>query len=568
MYIFIFFSHITSFDADDASTTLGNVSDITTDLPTEENDEPGDTDRNGDTNDGDHESVSSDSSSPNTTTYVLMNVPSASQPAPADALAEFADDTSTGTLDPDPDEGLPDDTARPRLIRSNSYTLLTPSPAFLKHLQSHGLCLNEPATLPLSSVHCESHIPHTVEQQQKKRLSNSMMHNSCDSLAPSRSNQSIFVSKSKSQHKNALLPAAQRSRRPSIERIYAAKGPANDSKKVALTASQLHQQQRLRRLYDPKSTKPKTSSIRPHSDVTLLATVPPASPCTTAVTVPTSNCINVASGRSSLSQTPPARTGATSVATSTDDNCNSTTSKSDPCNSNDNIVQLIARMEADRRQQMDELIARQELEQQRQQAAFMEQQRLLVQQITAHCTSMIDQLSRQQAALPLQSPHPASPSVCLATRSNDTSIGSSSNSTLRSTDKPKPGTSTQRRLFADTMQVTDATPTAERLAATRINACVRGYLTRRLFRTEDVQTVVKVIRDTLLFVMDLYREQRTNSGDSARLSETDANLRRSLLKQVSFAGSMSTNLHIMIIIIFQCILFEGKLTSYHRCISS
>lgn len=526
-------SATTSFEAEaddaDASTTLGNVSDITTDQPTEENDDLHSVGRNdGDTNDGDRESVSSDSSSPHTATYVL-NVPTDSQAAPSGDLT-------------DQEQELVDDAAtRPPLIRSNSYTLLTPSPAFLKHLQSQGLCLNDsrpsssgetdavvkPPTppTPLISVHSESHVKPTAEQLRTFRPTSAMRHGSCGSLATGTSKAPAAVVVTKTTG----TPPCQRTRRPSFERIYGAKGPANPIKKVTPSASQL-QLQRLRRLYDPKSGTPKTT-VRPQSMATGVNVPDP-------IAAP----VSPSTGRTSLTRTPPAQQSSASVATSTEDNSSTSTT---------NLMQLIARMEADRRHQMDELIARQELEQQRQQAAFMQQQQLLVQQITAHCTSMIDQLAKQQQAAvavsPMQSQSAAPAAIVDAGAEDVNNITCISSSTLSLSagtlldpsigQRPK---TTQRRLFADARQAADeASCSREWRAATRINACVRGYLTRRLFRTEDVQTVVQVIRDTLLFVVDLYREQQhqqANGGPvvskSAVLSETDANLRRSLLKQV------------------------------------
>lgn len=538
----------TSFELDaddgDASTTLGNVSDITTDQPTEDNDESDYVARNGDdTNDGDRESESSDSSSPNTATYVL-NVPTESQPAASDSLT-------------DQEKELVDDaTTRPRLIRSNSYTLLTPSPAFLKHLQSHGLCLNDsrpssaeetgaavrpptPPTppAPVISVHSESHVKPTAEQQRTFRPTSAIRHGSCGSLATGTGKSTSAVVSTKPTG----APTGQRTRRPSFERIYGAKIPANPIKRATPLANQ-QQLQRLRRLYDPKSGTPKTS-VRPQS-VAAGGHVP--DPIDTSVSPSksaTSGFTSVASGRSSLTRTPPVQLTSASVATSTDDNTNSSATVSTT-----NLMQLIARMEADRRHQMDELIARQELEQQRQQAAFMQQQQLLVQQITAHCTSMIDQLAKQQQSVvgsPLE-PQPAT-AVLVAGAMEVNNSNSTSSSTLSS----NPGTmldlprdrrprAPQRRLFAEAQPADEASRASEWRAATRINASVRGYLTRRLFRTEDVQTVVQVIRDTLLFVVDLYREQQHQQangcpmvGKSTVLSDTDAKLRRSLLKQVN-----------------------------------
>ncbi|XP_062537535.1 uncharacterized protein LOC134205885 isoform X2 [Armigeres subalbatus] len=67
-------------------------------------------------------------------------------------------------------------------------------------------------------------------------------------------------------------------------------------------------------------------------------------------------------------------------------------------------------------------------------------------------------------------------------------------------------------------------------AASLINAYARGYLTRRLFQTEHVQKMVQVIRDTLLFVLDLHHEKRHPVRSPA-----DLQLKRTLLQQLTSA---------------------------------
>lgn len=64
-------------------------------------------------------------------------------------------------------------------------------------------------------------------------------------------------------------------------------------------------------------------------------------------------------------------------------------------------------------------------------------------------------------------------------------------------------------------------------AATRINAWVRGYLTRRLLKTEHVQEITKIIRDSLYLIIDLHSEKIDN--DCA----ADVQMKHNLLQQVS-----------------------------------
>ncbi|XP_037028165.1 uncharacterized protein LOC119068612 isoform X2 [Bradysia coprophila] len=63
-------------------------------------------------------------------------------------------------------------------------------------------------------------------------------------------------------------------------------------------------------------------------------------------------------------------------------------------------------------------------------------------------------------------------------------------------------------------------------AATKINAFVRGYLTRRLFKTEQVQKVIKTIRDSLYLVIDLHFEHTDVE------SVADIQMKHNLLQQL------------------------------------
>lgn len=66
-------------------------------------------------------------------------------------------------------------------------------------------------------------------------------------------------------------------------------------------------------------------------------------------------------------------------------------------------------------------------------------------------------------------------------------------------------------------------------AANIITAYTRGYLTRRLFKTTKVQNIVKTIRDTLLFILDLHYEGNENE------SPADIELKSHLIQQVIYA---------------------------------
>jgi hypothetical protein len=63
-------------------------------------------------------------------------------------------------------------------------------------------------------------------------------------------------------------------------------------------------------------------------------------------------------------------------------------------------------------------------------------------------------------------------------------------------------------------------------AATKITAHVKGYLVRRLLKTERVQTIIRTIKDTLLFILDLHNETIRPSNP------TDLQLKSILLQQL------------------------------------
>ncbi|XP_069672704.1 uncharacterized protein Cp110 isoform X2 [Periplaneta americana] len=69
----------------------------------------------------------------------------------------------------------------------------------------------------------------------------------------------------------------------------------------------------------------------------------------------------------------------------------------------------------------------------------------------------------------------------------------------------------------------------EKIAATRITAAVRGYLTRRVFRTARVQDLISTIRDTLLCAMQLNQECWPD------ITPEDVALHRRLIQQVTAA---------------------------------
>lgn len=75
------------------------------------------------------------------------------------------------------------------------------------------------------------------------------------------------------------------------------------------------------------------------------------------------------------------------------------------------------------------------------------------------------------------------------------------------------------------------------MAATTINAFVRGYLVRRLLRTEYVQRLIQTIHDTLLFLLKLSQEIEDDTPGSWNLCK----LKEQLFQQVHKHYTMSNN---------------------------
>ncbi|XP_017060567.1 uncharacterized protein LOC108100935 isoform X2 [Drosophila ficusphila] len=118
------------------------------------------------------------------------------------------------------------------------------------------------------------------------------------------------------------------------------------------------------------------------------------------------------------------------------------------------------------------------------------------------------------------------------------SAGSGSSSLSKRGNVPARSNSPPKRLINKRTSLEEE---ERQWAATRINAAVRGFLTRRLFATEQVQRIVQTIRDTLIFVLNLHLE---TCGHGRQNAEEPANLRLKarLLQQLC---SASRTLHLI-----------------------
>ena len=67
-------------------------------------------------------------------------------------------------------------------------------------------------------------------------------------------------------------------------------------------------------------------------------------------------------------------------------------------------------------------------------------------------------------------------------------------------------------------------------AATKLQAYIRGFLVRRLFKTEHIQRIVQTIRDTLIFVLNLHVETVDDPIEANK--PANIKLKAQLLQQV------------------------------------
>ncbi|XP_055844479.1 rho GTPase-activating protein gacF [Episyrphus balteatus] len=222
----------------------------------------------------------------------------------------------------------------------------------------------------------------------------------------------------------------------------------------------------------------------------------------------------------------------------------STISTMTPPQSTSNL-DLLKDIEEQHRARFIELVRQQQIEQKRLQKEFETQQKLLLEQLSARVAKV---QIHAGGTTTTTTGSPPSPTIVIdSAHSSPTSVSpeqESSSCSARVTPR--------RRLFLENIKdasaaiVRDPSPSPQstgrrlvreenqrkriHIAATVINAHARGYLTRRLFRTDYIQRIVQTIKDTLIFVINLHLE--TSGCDD---SESSLKLKARLLKQLTSA---------------------------------
>lgn len=422
-----------------------------------------------------------------------------------------------------------------RLVRSNSYTIEKPSPMLLRHLQANGINLGSNRS-PLRS-------PMPLNEFQKNRNSRNNTPRKCvadeveQKPKPNPTKIAITTRKPMSQSSNLSINSTISLKTSSPLAVKISKTPKSASNLKPNNQSVMsngdsgrfrNKESILRSIYGTgKSTKVQSSAKKTNSSTTSINTK-----------TPTNQALNKTQVIESIS------------------------SRSSPNIANSNInaksyKDILALIENQHATQMKVLLQRQQEEQKRMHAEFVRQQDELLKKITNLVANKCDKQI---------TPKGTTESLCAneAKKSNEKMLIDEVNNEVvplvidtngNRMNKFTPESSKCiRRLYYDdnklvanelnksypsSLSTVSSEPfemyTIEEVrAANIITAYTRGYLTRRLFKTTKVQNIVKTIRDTLLFILDLHYEGNENE------SSADIELKSHLIQQVIHTQFHST----------------------------
>ncbi|GAB0097297.1 hypothetical protein DMENIID0001_129300 [Sergentomyia squamirostris] len=194
-----------------------------------------------------------------------------------------------------------------------------------------------------------------------------------------------------------------------------------------------------------------------------------------------------------------------------------------PSNQNE-ISEFLSKIEAEHKMRMQELLERQLEDQKKFRETFEKQQKLLLESL---------QNSFPETSLPSLpdedfNGNDTSLSVDLS-ESTPVSLKHRTNSLERVTQI------FSKQHLSQVRQESDPLSPRSTKAASVINAHVRGYLVRRLLRTEAVQQIIQTFHDTYAFIFELHRDARSKNSSNP----SDIELHRRLKHQVnSTRGSL------------------------------
>lgn len=408
-----------------------------------------------------------------------------------------------------------------KLIRSNSYTLETPSPMLLKLMEANGINANE--SVPSK----------TIASSQPSLATKEKMPAVKQAWAGSASKIAVKKSPSLSDVKTTKVVTARKSISPASSVREQRKRDLCKPKAGLLqrrTASARNQESVLRSIYDSGlnsrfTTKPKKlSATSPSASGKLTARIENVAPKPVAATEP--NAVD--------------------------------------------FQKVLKMIEEQHNAQMNSLIERQREEQKRMHEEFARQQEMLVKQIS---NLVLPAPNNVDDCVPPNLSKPKTRNDSLGSTKNEKSGGGydsadtddiSANVTRdhngnqlnrsrihRKQPTPESLKCMRRLVYYDDNQMvsedlSDSSKQQQRHpdiplttsneaelfriqneAATIITAYAKGFLTRRLFRTMKIQNIVKTIKDTLLFILDIHFE-----NPIANDSPADLKLKTHLIQQV------------------------------------
>uniref|UniRef100_A0A1B0CET0 Centriolar coiled-coil protein of 110 kDa n=1 Tax=Lutzomyia longipalpis TaxID=7200 RepID=A0A1B0CET0_LUTLO len=193
------------------------------------------------------------------------------------------------------------------------------------------------------------------------------------------------------------------------------------------------------------------------------------------------------------------------------------------------ISEFLSKIEAEHKVRMQELLEIQLEEQRKLRENFNEQQKLLVESLRK---------TFPEVATPQDSNGNDTTATSLTLDGGDSewTNGDCESLPMLSTRAPKSQRNSldhvtqiflKQHLTQVRQEVDPLSPRSAK-AASVINAHVRGYLVRRLLRTEAVQQIIQTFHDTRLFLIELHRDSQNKNSNP-----TDIELKRRLLQQLS-----------------------------------
>lgn len=402
-----------------------------------------------------------------------------------------------------------------RLIRSNSYTIEKPSPLLIKHMEANGI------SLPTrNSSAAKSLLPVTARQPLNKATFSSTPKKQ---LKKSQTESLLNVTKETKikQNGNKTPLTARKS-------LSTARSASTSSIGLQVTGKGLN----LTRELKPKATATTVRKDLHQIGVFKNTETVLRSIYDTGSTARTTNRSKSASSAQSSTNTTKQKSKTPSP------EANSSNQSTKPVE----YKELLKMIESQHTAQMNALVKRQQEEQERMQKEFARQQEILLKQISGLISNQSDR-SRTSTAddqslnvtLNKSKQEPDTVIEVLDDNTSEISPSFDTNGNRINRFTPESAKCIRRLSYYDDNQLVakeahhkvlaQATP-AEIKAATTIAAYTRGYLTRRLFKTVKVQNIVKTIRDTLLFILDIHFEN--NEKDS----EADIKLKTHLIQQV------------------------------------